>query len=39
MKNNPDASVVSKVANHDVDLTVDASKTNEEDDEMNIFEK
>ena len=39
MKNNPDASVVSKVANPDADLTVDASKTNEEDDEMNILEK
>ena len=39
MKINPDLSVVSEVENDDTDLTADASKTNEEDDNMNILEK
>ena len=39
MKINPDLSVVSEVENDDTDLTADASKTNEEDDNINILEK
>ena len=39
MKNNPDASVVAKVVNADVELTADASKTHKEDDNMNISVK
>ena len=39
MKNNLDASVVAEVGNYDSYLTADASKTNEEDDYMNISEK
>ena len=39
MKNNPDESVVSEVANADADLTADASKTNEKYDDMKVLEK
>ena len=36
MKNHPDALVFAEVENVDAYLTADASKTNEEDDNMNI---
>ena len=36
MKNYPYFSVVSEVANYDVDLTADIIRTNEEDNDMNI---
>ena len=36
---NLDASVVVEVENYDAYLTTDASKTNEEDDNMNISDK
>ena len=36
MKNNPFFSVVSEVANNDAYLTVDISRTNEEDNDINI---
>ena len=39
MKNNLYLSVVAKVADYDEDLTSDARKNNEEDDNINIPEK
>ena len=39
IKNNPDAFVVFEVANDDAYLTIYASKTNGEDDDMKIPEK
>ena len=39
IENNLDASIVSEVANTDEDLTSDARKNNEEDDNINIPEK
>ena len=39
MKNDPDLSVFTEVVNYDAALTVDASKTNEEDDDMHISDK
>ena len=39
MKNNTDLSVVAEVENSDADLSVGTSKTNDEDDTMNISEK
>ena len=39
MKNNPYLSVAAEVEHSDADLTSDASKTNEEDDYIDISEK
>ena len=39
MENDSDLSIVAEVENYDADLTTDASKTNEEDDDMNILDK
>ena len=39
MKNNPDAYDVAEESNSDADISSDSSKTNEEDDKMNILEK